>query len=223
MLSRRALIGKAAVGAATALALGAARTGAAFTRTTPGAVPGGPGGAPGGPHAWPGGLDAGPSGPAGDQDAQAVAPPSAESAPAEVASAPVASPPPWELVSPLAAGSVVAHGWRLSDLSPVRDGSCVVTLQNKRGRLQRIHLCRNDGHPQGLVYTRRVDLVVMNEGYGELPTDERLAQAVAELSHTVAANETTVPRRVFADLLPHAERVRRFAAAEGAAAEGKLR
>jgi hypothetical protein len=132
-------------------------------------------------------------------------------------------PPPWELVSPLAAGSMVAHGWRLAELGPVQDGSCVVTLQNGRGRARRIHLCRNDGSPQGLVYTRRVDLVVMNEGHGDLPTEERLAQAVAELAHAVAANEGTAPRRLFTELLPHAERVRLFAAAAGAAAEGKLR
>ena len=86
-----------------------------------------------------------------------------------------------------------------------------------------MHLCRNDGTPQGLVYTRRVDLVVMNEGYGELPTDERLAQAVAALAHAVAANEAKVPDRVFADLLPHTERVQRFAAAAGSSADGKLR
>jgi hypothetical protein len=126
-------------------------------------------------------------------------------------------------VSPLAAGSVVAHGWRLADLAAVRDGSCVVTLQNKRGRSHRVHLCRNDGNPQGIVYTRRVDLVVMNEGQGDLPTEEKLAQAVAELAHVVAANERKAPDRIFTDLLPHAERMRRFASAGEPWADGKLR
>ena len=121
----------------------------------------------------------------------------------------------------IVAGSMVAHGWRLVALGPVEDGSCVVTLQNRRGRSHRVHLCRNDGNPQGIVYTRRVDLVVMNEGYGDLPTEERLAQAVAELAHVIAANEATVPDRV-AELLPHAERLRRFAAAAPPAG-GKLR
>jgi hypothetical protein len=135
----------------------------------------------------------------------------------------IASPPPWELVSPFAAGAVLAHGWRLVDLSPVRDGACVVTLENERGRAARVHLCHNDGTPQGLVYTRRVDLVVMNGGQGDLPTEEGLAQAVATLAHRVAANEATMSASLFAALLPHAERVQRFAAAAGPLTDGKLR
>ena len=39
----------------------------------------------------------------------------------------------------------------------------------------------------------------------------------------VAANEPTVADRVFTDLLPHSERVQRFAAVAGPAADGKLR
>ena len=194
MLSRRALIGKAAVGAATVAALSAARTGFASTRV----------------------LHAVTDDPAEERDGRNAPPPPTD----PVA---IASPPPWDLLRPLVAGAVVAHGWRLVDLSPVRDGSCVVTLQNERERSHRVHLCRNDGTPQGLVYTRRVDLVVMNGGQGDLPTEEGLAQAVAALAHVVAANEPTTPDRVFADLLPHNERLQRFAAAEGPAADGKLR
>jgi hypothetical protein len=135
----------------------------------------------------------------------------------------ITAPPPWNLVAPFGAGAVVAHGWRLVDLTPVQDGSAVVTLQNERGRAHRVHLCRNDGSPQGIVYTRRVDLVVMNQGYGELPTEEHFGQAVAALAHAVAANEATVADGVFADLLPHTERVQRFAAVDGPSADGKLR
>jgi hypothetical protein len=198
MLSRRELIGKAAVGAgAAALTVGAARAAVASTGAGPGAPSAGAGGA---------GL---PEKPAG----QNVAPPAAGAVLA----------PPWELVSPLAAGAMVAHGWRLAALGPVQDGSCVLTLANERGRARRIHLCRNAGSPQGLVYTRRVDFVVMNEGHGDLPTEEPLAQAVAAVAHAVAANEGTVADRLFTELLPHAERVQRFAAAAGAAADGKLR
>ena len=196
MLSRRELIGKAAVGAAAAVAVSAARTGVASARAVPAAT----------------------NDPAhGGEGRNAVLPP-ADPPPADSVAS---SPPPWELLSPLGAGSVVGHGWRLVALGPVEDGSCVVTLQNARGRSHRVHLCRNDGKPQGIIYTRRVDLVVMNEGYGDLPTEERLAQAVAELAHVIAANEATVPDRV-AELLPHAERLRRFAAAAPPAG-GKLR
>jgi hypothetical protein len=207
MLSRRELIGKTAVGAgAAALALGAGRKAVATgdAQTAAGKLPDDP-------------SVKLPS------DSSVVFP---EDRLAREAAAPaksVATPPPWELVSPLATGSTVAHGWRLANLGPVRDGSCVVTLQNARGRSHRIHLCRNDGHPQGLVYTRRVDLLVMNEGHGDLPTEENLAQAVAELAHTVAANERRVPGRLFTKLLPHAERLQRFASSGEPWANGKLR
>ena len=198
MLSRRELIGKAAVGAAAAVAVSAARTGVASARAVPAAT----------------------NDPADGRDARNAVLPPADPPPA--ASVVSSSPPPWELLSPLGAGSVVGHGWRLVDLSPVQHGSCVVTLRNRRGRSHRVHLCRNDGNPQGIIYTRRVDLVVMNEGYRDLPTEERLAQAVAALAHVIAANEATVPDRCLAELLPHAERLRRFAAAAPPAG-GKLR
>jgi len=194
MLSRRELIGKAAVGAAAALAVGGVvGTGIAATR----------------PLRRTDEV-------AGDGEVPKV-PPQADSA------EPVA-PAPWELVAPFSAGARVAHGWRLVDVTPVQHGSAIVTLQNARGRAHRIHLCRNDGTPQGLVHTRRVDLVVMNEGYGELPTEEHFAQAVAALAHAIAKNEATVADGVFAALVPHAARVQRYAAAAGdASADGKLR
>jgi hypothetical protein len=202
MLSRRELIGKAAVGAAAAVVVGGSvRTGAAATRP----------------------LWVSTDAPGDATDAPAVAREGQHALDPAADAAVNAAPPPWALVAPFGAGAVVAHGWQLVDLTPVQDGSAVVTLQNERGNAQRIHLCRNDGNPQGLVSTRRVDLVVMNQGYGELPTEEHFGQAVAALAHAIAANEATVSDGVFAALLPHAERVQRFAAVEGPAADGKLR
>src|SRR5262245_41061503 len=121
MLSRRELMGKAAVGATAALTLGAAAgTAVASTRAFQAATT------------------------TDDRDRR-----SDEQTPAQrpAASDAVASPAPWELLSPLAAGAVVAHAWHVADLSPVRDGSCVVTLEDERKRAHRIHLCRNDGSP----------------------------------------------------------------------------
>ena len=194
MLSRRDLIGKAAVGAAAALAVGAVGTGIAATRPLRDAT----------------------DDPASERDGENALEPRTDAAV-------ISAPPPWDLVAPFAVGAVVAHDWRLVDLTPVRDGSAVVTLQNERGRAYRVHLCRNDGSPQGLVYTRRVDLVVMNQGYGDLPTEEHFGQAVASLAHAVAANEATVADGVFAGLLPHSERVQRFAAADDPLTDGRLR
>ena len=196
MLSRRALVGKLAAGAAVTAAMGAgvARMSAASVRgeaTTP---------AGSAPNAA--GL------------ASAPPPPPSVTAVTDGPSA-VTEPPPWELVRPLTPGALVAHGWRVAELSPVEDGACVLTLRNASGRTHRIHLCRNNGRPQGLVYTERVDLVVMNGGQGDLPTEEGLAQAVAEVAHVLAANESARQPQVAA-LLPHAERVQRFGEAEGA-------
>jgi len=207
MLSRRELIGKAAVGAAATLAVSAAGVASArvLQRATDGPADDGDGRS-----------RAATDGFAEERDGRNAVPPPADA----VA---IASPPPWDVLRPLVAGSAVAHGWRLVDLSAVQDGSCVVTLENARGRSRRVHLCRNDGTPHGIVYTRRVDLVVMNEGHGDLPTEEGLAQAVAALAHVVAANETRVPDGLLGELLPHTERLRRFASAAGPSAGGKLR
>src|SRR4029078_4165626 len=110
---------------------------------------------------------------------------------------------PWELVAPLSAGAALGHGWQVAELSPVQAGSCVLTLQNERGRTHRIQLRRHAGTPAGLVHTTEVDLLVMNGGSGELPTDEGLAQAVATVAHAVARNESAA-RVAQVGLLAHA-------------------
>ena len=217
MLSRRALVSKLAAGAAGAAVAWVASPGKAnalSTRTERGTPPG--------------------SGNGGNRSA--VAP---EDLPAQAgrvavieAKAPAAADrgevdagppetrtaaPPWELLRPLRKGSVVAHGWRVAELSGAVDGACVLTLRNPRGREHRIHLCRNDGRPQGLVYTERLDLMVMNGGQGDLPTEEGLAQAVAKVAHVLAANEGERQQaRTVVALLPHAERLRQFDTVGGA-------
>lgn len=194
MLSRRDLVGKLAAGAAVLSAIGGARASFALTRRAPN-TPDGVGRGEGRPPAAPEG--------AAPQWSTAVV----DSGPPTTLDAPQ----PWELLHPLAVGSVLAHGWRVSALTGVANGSCVLTLENGRGRTHRVHLCRNDGRPQGLVYTTRFDLVVMNGGQGDLPTDEGLAHAVAEIAHVLAANEGQAPMPTA--LLPHRERVQRFATA----------
>src|SRR5262245_25338478 len=134
MLSRRELIGKAAVGATAALTLSAARTGLASVQALQDVTA----------------DPAGNSGPTADSaDGRAPVDVTAgDGAGRNSTETPAADPvvvlppPPWALLSPLVAGALVGHGWRLSDLSPVQDGSCVVTLENERGRAHRVHLCR---------------------------------------------------------------------------------
>lgn len=202
MLSRRELVSRLAAGAAVAVAAGAGTAGVALAR---------------GRDGMPGGLEslgnemfpATQPEPAPASEAVAV-----EQAAPEQPAAP--APPPWELLRPLQAGAVVAHGWRLTDLTPVVNGACIVTLQSARGRTHRVHLCRNDGRPQGLVFTGHMDLLVMNGGQGDTPTDEGLAQAVAELAHVLAANEVDGRHTpVVTALLSQREREQQFATAAG--------
>ena len=184
MLSRRRFVGKVAASAAIACAAGVSTAQAKISRENAAA----------------------PSS-AGSGNGALAPPPAAVTREESV-------PAPWELLHPLAIGSVVAHGWSLADLTGAADGSCVLTLRNERGRTHRVHVCRNDGQPQGVVYTRQFDLVVMNGGGGDLPTDEGLAQAVADVAHALAANERGPQHEpVVTALLPHAERLERFAAA----------
>src|SRR5262249_40761616 len=197
MLSRREMVGKLAAGAAVAWAASAGRVGAAVRQH--GANP------QIDPQAASLSSKA-PEAPLAVQ--QTSAPIAEESTPAASGTA------PWELLRPLVPGSVVAYGWRVADLSGVADGACVLTLKNERGRTHRIHLCRNDGSPEGLVYTDRFDLVVMNGGRGDLHTEEGLAQAVAAVAHILADNERAWHRRANPNLLSHAQRMRQLASAE---------
>ncbi|MBX3025687.1 hypothetical protein KF840_12340 [bacterium] len=117
----------------------------------------------------------------------------------------------WGLLAPLAAGAAVGEGWQVAELGPVQAGASVLTLAHASGRTRRIHLCRNGGAPVGLVHTGAVDLVVMNGGAGEEPTEESLAQAVATVAHAVARNEAAADVAAVG-LLAHAERLERFGA-----------
>lgn len=212
MLSRRDLVGKLAVsaaGAAVAWAAGGVRTSAASTARGAKALIGPQ------PAEGPVGAQLGPL--PVDKPVAEVAGPVPTDAPVAVlgenlaAPSVEAAPPPWELLRPLKLGSKLAHGWRVADLSGPSEGAFVLTLQNGRGRTQRIHISRNGGRPAGLVYTKRFELVVMNGGKGDLGTDEGLAQAVAKVSHVLAANEGSWRHEpVITALLPHTERLQRF-------------
>ena len=169
MLSRRDMVGKLAAGAAAVCVAGAAKNSLASTRPARST----PEGSAGGPAAVPAPRD------------EKLNVPVVDSGPPTTLSAQV----PWELLRPLTLGATVADGWHVAGFTGADGGSCVLTLANERGRSHRVHLCRNDGRPQGLVFTRQFDLVVMNGGQGDLPTDESFARAVAAVAHVLAANE----------------------------------
>ncbi|HYD50925.1 MAG TPA: hypothetical protein VEB21_21390 [Terriglobales bacterium] len=185
MLSRRALVGKLAAATAAVWGASVARVGFASVDSR--------------------------------ASAESAALPTGSGVPVEVqrvdAEAPAPPAPPWNLLAPLAAGSAVGD-WRVAELSGIEDGSCVLTLQNQRGRAQRIHLCRNNGSPKGVAYSNRFDLLVMNGGYGDLPTEESLAVALTEVAAVLSANERR-SGEVASALLPHEERVRLFSGPVG--------
>jgi len=184
MLSRRDLVGKVAAGTAAVAVASVASKGLAATPRDFGTAAISGGSVP--PQAL------------NSKDVTDSALPQTQSAPA-----------PWDLVRPLAMGSAVANGWSVAGLSAAVDGSCGLTLRNERGREHRVHICRNDGSPQGLVYTEHFDLVVMNGGQGDLPTEESVGQAVAQVAHILAANESDARQApIVTALLPHAERLR---------------
>jgi hypothetical protein len=189
MLSRRDLVGKLGVGTAALCVVGVAKTSSASAA-----------------------VSALNSRESGSGECSADLPPASEAAQTIVdaeAPATLAAAAPWKLLRPLAVGAAVAPGWHLAGFTGVVDGSCVLTLQNERGRAHRVHVCRNDGAPQGLAHTKRFDLIVMNGGEGDLPTDENLAQAIAAVARVMAANEGKTRQEVAA-LLTHNERVRLF-------------
>ena len=196
MLSRRDLVGKLAVGTAAVCAVGSARSAFGSVRRE---------------AAEPTRNDGATAVTASSAVPPASQPPLVDTG----VPATQAAQPPWDLLHPLAIGSTVGQGWRLAGLTGEVDGTCVVTLQNDRGRSHRVHICRNDGRPQGIVYTDHFDLLAMNGGEGDLPTDEHFAHAVGNLAHALARNEDRPQQRaVVAALMPHAERLRRFTGPE---------
>ena len=107
------------------------------------------------------------------------------------------------------AGEVTLEGQRIEDIGPSEKAALIGVLFQQGALFSSLSVAQNVMLP-------------MRE-HTDLPTEEHLAHAVAALAHVVAANEGTVADRLFTDLLPHAERVERFAAAAGRYADGKLR
>jgi hypothetical protein len=129
------------------------------------------------------------------------------------------APAPWGLLSPLRAGDALALGWRVAGLSEVRLGAAVLLLACRSGESARVHLCRHEGSPRGMAHTRKVDLLVMNGGRGDQPTDEELGRVVLGLADVVAANEDKPgPHQLaLARMMTHEERVRVYGSEPGGA------
>lgn len=121
-------------------------------------------------------------------------------------------PAPWDIIAPLEAGSELALGWSIKDLSAVQLGGAVLTLVHKRGFEAQVHFCKNGGSPRGITHSNLFDVFVMNGGDGEKVSEEELGRVVLTLGEVIRQNETKRPqlKKVAATMLSHEERVDLF-------------
>lgn len=94
----------------------------------------------------------------------------------------------WPLLAPLKPGDSVGLGWRVQELSVVESGAAVMTLTSV-DRTERVHLCRRELGAHGLAHTEHLDLLLMNQGDGAVPTDENLARVLNVLAELIRRNE----------------------------------
>ena len=131
-------------------------------------------------------------------------PPSEAEAPAPAAE------PHWQLLAPLGPGDAVGLGFRLASLSPVTAGGAVLMLSRAGGQEARVHICRHDGQPRGMAHTRKLDLILMNGGRGDTPTNEELGRVLLGLAARLAANEKRAAELI-RSMQTHEERLRLYA------------
>jgi hypothetical protein len=127
--------------------------------------------------------------------------------------------PPWWLFSPVRPGSSLGLGWRMGSLSPVERGAVVLELHRDGGdtegvRVARVHICAREGKARGLAHSELFDLVLMDGGQGEKPTDERLGRVLLGLADRVRKNEleSNAELKDLGRLLPHGQRVALYGA-----------
>jgi hypothetical protein len=126
----------------------------------------------------------------------------------------IAAPAPWWLFAPLQAGSALGAGWSLGSLSEVRRGACVLELVHESGDVARVHVCGHDGRPKGLAHGHMVDLVLMDGGNGDKPTDEQLGRVLLGIAVRVRLNEGSPEGDLapLAAMMSHPDRVARYGA-----------
>lgn len=119
---------------------------------------------------------------------------------------------PWWLMAPLSAGSSIGGGWSLASLSPVAAGASILTLAHRDGRKTRVHLCAWSEAPRGVAHTALLDMVVMDGGQGDQPTEESLGRALRSLASRIRRNEldSGVNLSELARMQSHEERVARY-------------
>lgn len=141
--------------------------------------------------------------------ASRVAAPGVGSQASAAAQPPEAGAGPWWLLAPLGRGAHLGEGWFLAHLGAVERGASVLTLQHRDGAIGRVHLCHHQGAPKGLAHTELLDLVLMDGGRGDKPTDESLGRVLMGLAAQIRGNELSGQGDLaeLARMQPHDERL----------------
>ena len=121
---------------------------------------------------------------------------------------------PWWLLNPLTKGTSIGKGWRIVDLGAIEQGASVLVLQHRDGTVANVHICVHDGAPKGLAHTEFLDLVLMDGGSGDRPTNEHLGRVLLGIAKRIRKNELAVQQNLqeLAFLQTHEERVIRYGA-----------
>lgn len=118
-------------------------------------------------------------------------------------------PEPWWLIFPLSQGAKLAKGWEVSSLSRVERGASVLALTRNSGETARIHICFRQGKAKGLAHTEMFDLLLMDGGNGDRPTEEGLARVLKDIARRIRKNEVREDAnlRPLSRMQTHEERV----------------
>lgn len=118
-------------------------------------------------------------------------------------------PEPWWLIFPLEKGSRLAKGWQIKGLSRVQRGASILELIHRDGDHARVHICFRQGPAKGLAHSELFDLLLMDGGDGNQPTNESLGRVLKDIERRIRKNEVRedVNLRPLARMQTHDERV----------------
>lgn len=117
----------------------------------------------------------------------------------------------WALLAPARAGFELGCGWRADRLERGQ-GALTLTLDHPDRGEARVAICYHQGAPRGLAHTELLDLILMDGGDGDRPTEESVGVVLMKLAQVIGENEVggAIPGAKLASLLTHDERVKRF-------------
>lgn len=121
---------------------------------------------------------------------------------------------PWWLLQPLEAGARLSGGWHLASLSAVERGAAIIALEHAHKGQRNVHLCAHGGRPQGVAFTRLFDLILMDGGQGDRPTDPSVGKVLVHLARRIRKHELSRQGELaqVTRMLTHGERVALYGA-----------